>query len=316
MAGEVNPLEVARGPEASPKDKLNESNEIYGITEADLRVVVPEIDGTTLVLQRNAKDERIIGAENYGALTPEAAEQAKEQAKQYFLNLFSKLSDEEKKQVEILVVASDATLVTPEEINSSHKRASETAEMVMSGIREAMREAGVEERQLLNESDEFAEFAEVKGPIEFRQLEALKMLSESPEFVEHLKQKYGTVKEFWIEFEKDTDKDVRQEMGAEGVHGIAERMRDFLGLLMEGAKERHQQETGKRLIIWAVSHYDAISPFVKTKILNRPATDYLPINGAAGLTLDISPDGSIKTELSGQEFVMRESDINPTLYRG
>ena len=128
------------------------------------------------------------------------------------------------------------------------------------------------------------------------------MLSESPDFVEHLKEKYGTGKKFWINYELDTEKEAREKMDAEGVDRIAERMRYFLSMLTKAAEQRHKEDPGKRLVIWAMSHYDAISPFVKKRILAQPATEYLPVNAAAGITMEATRDGKVKTQLGGQEF--------------
>lgn len=291
--------EVMRGPEAEKQTEVG--GEIHGITEADLRMVVPEVDGTSLVLQRNAKDERNPDAKDFGALTPEALEQTRAQAKQYFLNLFAALSPEERKDVEILVVASDAKLESPEGLTSEHKRGLETAEQVINGIEEALEEVGIDRSQLLNRS-EFAEFAEPEGPVEFDELEALKMFSKSPDFVQYLVEKYGIGKKFWINYEMDSERETRKAMNAEGVEDIAERMRYFLLMLARAADQRHKENPGKRLVIWAVSHYDAISPFVKRRVLDRPATDYLPVNAGGGVTLEISPEGDVKTELSGKPF--------------
>lgn len=298
--GTASGPEVARGPEV--EEKAGAKKEIIGITEKDLRVVVPKVGETTIVLQRNAKDVRMPGAADYGALTPEAAEGARNTAKDYFADLFRRLTPQEREEIEVLVVASDATLIAPEgpEYNSGHKRGLETAQEAMRGIQEAMQGAGVLEGQLLNTS-EFTNPDELGSPLEFRSLEPARMLREHPEFVEHLKDKYGSGKELWVQFEQDTEREKRKEMGAEGVEEIAARTRSFLRLLVESAKLRHEGRE-KRLVVWAVGHYDNISPFVKVDVLGRPATDYLPINAAAGITLEVSADGKVKTQLSGKDF--------------
>lgn len=318
--------EVVTGPSVGQHAEFE--GEIEGITETDLRVVVPEIDGTTFVLQRNAKDERDTtllqrnergerdseAVNTYGALKPEAAEATRASAKEYFDQLLGQLTPEERQELEILVIASDAPLIAPEgeagEFNSPHKRGAETADQVIAGIREALQSAGVDEQRLLNLSEFASQTEKPGGPVEFDRLKPLAILDESPEFVKKLKELSGTGKKFWIDYELDTHEAVREAMGAEGVADIAERMRAFLRLIAEGAKHRHLEHPGKRLVIWAVSHYDSISPFVKVRVLDRPATDYLPINAGAGVVLEMSPaadpkqlkPGDMTTQLSGRPF--------------
>lgn len=295
---------VARGPEFDAV----QTKEIKGIREDDLRVVIPEPDETVMVLQRNAKDDREIGSESYGALTPAEAEKTRKNAQAYFAKVFEGLSPEDRKTVEVLIVASDASLVVPgsPELNSAHKRGSETAEEVMKGVLAAMQEYQVPENQLLNVG-EFAEHAEAGGPIEFNELEAAKILSQSPEYVHFLQEQYGpgSGKKFWVGFEQDTDSEKRKALGAEGVGEIADRVRSFIELLAKAGRERHKELPNKRLYVWAVSHYDALSPFIKVNVLKRPATDFLPMNAGSGITLKVDKDLHATTEINHQAFDVR-----------
>jgi len=296
---------VTSGPET--KAESIATPEIKGITERDLRVVLPPIGETTFVLQRNAKDERNPESLNYGKLTPEAVEETRNAAKKYFEQLLSGLSPEERKGVEIIIVASDATLIAPEgrEYDSSHKRALETAAEVMRGTREALEELGLSENQIINHALPAirARAEEDSRDIaEFKELEPLKILREAPEFVQYLKDKYGVGKEFWVAYEQDIEKAKREELGAEGVEDIAERMRRFVKLLARYGRMMHSRQKDRRLIIWAVSHYDSISPFIKGTVLKKPTTDYLPINAGGGITLEIDKEGKAKTEISDQKF--------------
>lgn len=295
---------LTSGPETQTESALH--SEIKGVTECDLRVVLPLVGETTIILQRNAKDERNPESPNYGALTPETAEKTHDNAKSYFEQIFQGLSSEERKQIEILVVASDAILITPmgPEYSSPHKRGLETAVKVIEGAKKAMKEFGVPEKQLLNLS-EFTAESEIEGPVEFEDLKDLKMLSKSPEFVDYLRNKYGAGKEFWSAYEGDKEKVKRKELDAEGVWEIAERMRAFIDLLTKGSLERHSRLANRRLIIWAVTHYDSLSPFIKVNVLKKPATDYLPINAGGGITLEINKEGEVKTEINNQKFDVR-----------
>src|SRR3989344_485423 len=217
----INGPGVTSGPEAGPESI--QGPEIKGVTEHDLRVVLPHIGETSFVLQRNAKDERNPESPNYGALTPEAAEKTRNDARAYFEKILNGLPPEERNQVEILIVASDATLVATEgpEFNSPHKRSLETAAEVMKGAREALKELGVSEDQIINTS-----------------LTAIRARA------------------------KEDSRDIAE----------------FTELFTRYGRMIHSHYKEKRLIVWAVSHYDSLSPFIKVNVLKRPATDYLPIN--------------------------------------
>ena len=123
--------------------------------------------------------------------------------------------------------------------------------------------------------------------------------------MKYIKEKYGAEKDFWVAYETDTEKVERERLGAEGVEDIAERMRRFIKLFTRYGRMIHSHYKEKRLIVWAVSHYDSLSPFIKVNVLKRPATDYLPINAGGGITLEIDKDGKAKTELSNQKFDVR-----------
>lgn len=307
----MNGKEIFRGPEASGHETEKESiPEIRGIAERDLRVVLPNVDETTFVLQRNAKDERNPESPNYGALTPEAVEKTRNDAKAYFEKILNSLPPEERSQLEILIVASDAPLIAPEgpEYSSSHKRALETAAEVMKGAREALQAFDLSEDQIINSSLPAIRTRAKEGSkdiAEFEELEPLQILRQSPEFVQYLKEKYGAGKDFWAAYETDKEKVEREKLGAEGVEDIAERMRHVIKLLARYGRMLHSRQKDKRLIIWAVSHYDSLSPFIKKNVLGKPATDYLPIDAGGGITLEVDKEGKAKTELGGQKFDVR-----------
>lgn len=289
---------VTTGPEVKIE---TETKEIKGITEDDLRVVIPEKDASIIVLQCNARDERDPDSKIFGTITPEGILKARKKAQDFFKTFITSIPEDERKDIDILVLASNATLDSPEGFMSEHKRASETAEATMDGICEALKEAGLSLNQLLNFS-EFKQDTEPNGVIEFEELEDTQIFRETPEFVQHLVSKHGSKENFWIQYEQDTDKKTRQRMKAEGVDDIASRMGSFMRLLAQASQERHKNDNGKRLVIWTVSHYDAISPFIKRRVLDRPATDYLPINKTGGITMEVTQGGEVVTQIHNQKF--------------
>lgn len=308
----MNGKEIMRGPDVtgSRESEAESGPEIKDIREGDLRVVLPSAGETTFVLQRNAKDERNPESPNYGALTPEAVEKTRNDAKTYFERILNSLPPDERGQLEILIVASDAPLIAPEgsEFNSPHKRALETAAAVMRGAHEALQELNLSEDQIINSSLPAIRSRAGEGSkdiAEFAELEPLQILRKSPEFVKFLKEKYGVGKDFWAAYEADKEKAEREKLGAEGVEDIAERMGHIIKLLTRYGRMIHSRQKDKRLIIWAVSHYDSLSPFIKKKVLGKPTTDYLPIDAGGGITLEVDKEGKAKTELGGKKIDVR-----------
>jgi len=122
------------------------------IESDDLKLEIPEEDGTVIVLQRNARDNRDPDSQlEMGALVPEAAEQIRIHTKESLDRLLQPLNPEERKKIDFLVVAADTKLETPDlRIRSDHKRALETAEQVIAGIKEVMKEFSLLSTQLMN----------------------------------------------------------------------------------------------------------------------------------------------------------------------
>ena len=267
------------------------------ITASDLRLETPELGGTVIVLQRNAKDNRDPNSElEMGALVPGAAEQVKIHTKESLDRVFQTLNPEERKNVDILIVAADTKLETPMPmVKSDHKRAVETAEQVISGVKECLQKFSLPETQLLNKSGK---------PIELSsgRLNDLHMFEDSPEFVQFLVNKYGTEEKFWEAYENDTERETREIMGTEGPDDIAERVRDYLRVLANAMKSYHESHPGRRVIVWAESHYDAISPFVKRHVTKMEGADYLLVDNAAGIVINLDKDQKATTQIQGSRY--------------
>lgn len=262
----------------------------------DLRPVVPQQGETVMVLQRNAKDDRTDTSGDYGSLVPEAAQQAREHACRFFRDIFEGLSEEERATIDVMVLASDAALITPSGKNSHHKRGVETAEVVMEGLKAAMKEFSLPEEQILNQG----------RTVEVSELRDLRMLEETPKFVQFLVEKYGTGRGFWVAYETDAEKETRIRMGAEGPEEIAERVSYALSVREQIAREYHKAHPGRRLIMWAVSHYDAISPFVKRNIAGMDMSAYLGVDHGAGISLHIDAQGKGTCEIQGNKIEFSE----------
>lgn len=265
----------------------------------------PPDEGTHILLVRNASDSKNRAlpenSDDFGALDEGQAAQTAQETKETFDKILGLLSPEEKAKVDILVVASDASLHMPDGKKSPHKRGVETAQAMMQGIRDSLAGNNVSENQLLNTE------ASQGKPVEVTGLRDLRMLDESPAFVEYLKEKCkradGTVdyQQFWSDYESDTYREKRIELGAEGPEEIAKRVDDFLSVLQMASYEYHKGKPGRKLIIVGVTHYDSLSPYLK-KRLNFPMDKYFRVEYGGGVALTIPPIAETKkTETSVEE---------------
>lgn len=274
---------VAEMP-ASPKTEK--------VTSADLKLKVPELGGTVIVLQRNAKDKdnRKLpeGDPRFGALDAGEAEQTQLESQAAFDELLGNMTDEERKTLDILVVAGDSKLFLPDGRRSEHKRAVETADAVLKGIRKAMGKFSITEQQLLNKEGQSIELSSGS-------LKDLYML-ENSDFVKFLIEKStkdGVFDEkmFWTFYESDKFAKERMEMKAEGPLDIAKRVNEYMGTVANAMKHYHEKHPGRRVIVWAVSHYDSISPFLKKHVAGMTKQTfldtYLPVDNRAGVVLNL-----------------------------
>ena len=292
MTAEKQPGNHGEIIDAKPEIEVIEVNEIEPI--------VPEQDGTVLVLQRNAKDDREEGSATFGAILPEQAGATKNSAKDHFNAIFAELGPDEARNLDVMVLAGDATLTMETGQTSEHKRAVETAQLVIAGVLESFEENGIGRNQFLNAHEEESD----ARAFEVTELKDLKMMEESPEFVRYLVDKHGTGKEFWVTYEADLEKEKRLEMGVEGPEDIANRVNHFMSILAQTAEHHHKSNPGRRLVIWADSHYDSISPYVKQHIAGREGEDFLnaycPIDYGAGVSITIDKDKNATTKLGNE----------------
>lgn len=269
------------------------------ITPADIKPVVPEDGGSVFILQRNAKDKdnRDLPKESplFGALDEGEAEVTEAWSKDYFDQIFKGLTPEERAKIDILIVAGNASLSMPSGKNSPHKRSVETAEHILAGIKASMTEYGVNPNQLLNRTGK---------PMELTSggLLDLKILDESPDFVKFLLDKYGDTKDFWVAYEEDRHKDIREQMGAEGPEDIADRVASYMATLDNAMKLYHQNHPGRKVIVLANSQYDSISPTLKKYVTGQPMETYLPVDYRGGVVFEVGEDGRMSAIVQEHKY--------------
>jgi hypothetical protein len=264
------------------------------IEKSDIESIPIEVEGTEIVLQRHGKYERSKDSPNVGGLTGEGAEEVREVGREFFESLFETIPEAERGQVDVLIIASDT------QYGGGGRRCIETAERVTESLREQLRKLGLSEEQLLNTSGRFTGGSDVRPTPKLREPQ---MFQNSPEFVQFLEEKYGGMgRNFWIAFEEDTEKEAREAMGAEGPDEIADRLKFEIGVVARYAKMYHEQHPGRRLVIWMVTHYDTISPYVKRDIFEVGKEVPLAVDYGAGISISLGPTGEAITEIAGEQY--------------
>lgn len=301
------------GPEGPTPSEIVKPK-LERLTAADIKVEVPKTGETSLILQCNAKDDRSANSPDIGMLIPTEAEAARDISYEHFKKLLGELSPQERQKVDILVLASEAKLKTETGIDSPHKRAVETGVQVISGLQQAMTEFSLPESQLLNTAS--AQEGEQPAPYEVSELRDLRMMEESPEFVQYLIEQEGkgeawTGQGFWQAYEIDKYKTVREKMGVEGPLDIADRMAYFMTLAAHTSAEYHRTHPGRRLVIWANGHYDSMSPFLKKYVAmlddSTVLDEYLPVDKKGGLTFKFDPEGKLSTNIKDQHIDLSQA---------
>jgi len=302
----IDPEQTEAGDASEEKQKLPKK-----ITEKDLRPEIPEAGKTIIVFQCNARDDREPDTprEQIGALTQESIEKIPADAKKFFNEIFNGLDETEREKVDVLVVASDAKLITPEQIedpNNKYQRAIETGKLVTEGLENSISEYSLSKNQLLNSS--VKQEIKQKGPVGMSELKDLLMLNEEdqprgPEFVEWLKeQSEKDGKNLWAAYEDDDYSEKREEMEVEGPIDISNRVKCAMEYLTEVSRMYHNSNPDKRLIIWAVSHYDCMIPYIKRHIAGmneKEAGPFVGISKGAGITIEVGGRGENSTTQIG-----------------
>lgn len=262
------------------------------IEKSDIEALSIKIGGTEIVLQRHGIYERSIDNPNAGSLTEAGAQDVYDLSKKFFESLFESIPEEERGTLDILVVASDT------QYREGGRRSMETADKVIEAIKEKLEEFGMSQSQLLNTSERYKQ-----QPRPMPDLREPQMFDNSPDFVAFLKEKYGDLgKEFWIAFEEDIERETRQAMNAEGPDEIADRLKHVVEVLKRYSRVYHSKHAGKRLVLWAATHYDTISPYVKREVLKVGKEVPLGVDYGAGISIEIDSDENLSTRVSGRDY--------------
>jgi len=97
-------------------------------------------------------------------------------------------------------------------------------------------------------------------------------------------------------------KETREKMGAEGPDEITDRMKLMVDVLTRYSRFYHKKHPDRRLIIWAATHYDTISPYIKRGIFEVGKDIPLGVDYGAGILINLDQDGKGTVKIAGKEY--------------
>jgi hypothetical protein len=134
-------------------------------------------------------------------------------------------------------------------------------------------------------------------------MRADRIFHEWPEYASFLEDKYGVqTQEFWRAFEEDWHPEERKKFGAEGPDEMDERFSGYIRTLAKFSSFYHAKHKGRRLVLWTVSHYDTVSPYIKRHITRTDPHQYVAVDYGAGVTIDIDADEKPSCHFRGQSY--------------
>lgn len=276
-------------------------SEITKIEKQDILAPNLQTGSTAIVLQRHERYERSRSADNAGSIFPEVAEDAFLRDKDFFKDVLDQESDGS--ETMFLFVSSDTQYA-----GKGH-RSLETARLAEDAAIAEMQERGINpDSRIINLNQSF----KTNGHSTQQNIRPMRHLREpqifdTPAYVDHLRNKYGAEdgpgsgisQKAWAAHEMDAEKEIREELGAEGVYDMLSRTKKGVSTLARYASMFHATNPGKKLVIWAATHYDTISPLVK-EATNASFSEYVPVDYGAGLVINIEPGGK-NVELNAQQ---------------
>lgn len=293
---------VSKGAEAIP-----EAERIV-VTKEDLRPPKEFEKGAALInLIVNVKDIRNPDDGEIGTLYPDQAAEFEDRIESFMDQVYGGITPDERQQLDVIVLAGETDLVTPgaQGLRNPHQRALETGDLAIGRIKESMLKFGVDPDNSLS--------TQHNRPIAINTLNDIALLHPlGPELVdktgdevylEYLIQKYGTGREFWMVFEDDTEKEMRERLGAEGPTEIADRTSYLIDICSTIVDLHQQDDPDKRVIVFAFGHYDNFSPWVKRHLMGiDPAEGFVPMEKGSGVVIKKSPDNTASTSIANKTF--------------
>lgn len=281
-------------------DRPEHESQAITLDRHEIRPQYSALGETEIVLQRHGKYVRDKDSPNAGQLTPEAVQLETESAAQYFSELIAATPESDRDNLCILFVLSDTSYA------NNGQRSYQTTEIAQQVAEQLFQEHGMHLLNILNISPRSTSLG---APVPMRTLREPQMFEKSPDFLRFMQDAYpdpenpGALgRNFWVAFEEDAEYERRHAMGAEGPDEIADRMRAALQILSRYSEAFHAHNPQSRLIIWAGTHYDTISPFVKRDVLHMGKKERVLVAYGGGLVVTIDQSHQLSAAMNGHKY--------------
>lgn len=270
----------------------------HKIEQAD--IVVPKLSQgeTAVIFQRHGKYNRDRGDQDAGSLFTDDAERIKSADEQWFHDVLA----EGAQDTYVLFVSSDTQYA-----GKGH-RSLETGQLAQDAAVHVMKERGIDANEhILNLKADFSVAYSQDTGQSIRPMSGIRepdiFNPADKSYLVFLQQKYGYADEEaktgltpagWAAHEMDVEKVERLKTGAEGQQDLIDRTKKSLYILERYARVWHANNPGKKLVIWATSHYDTVNPLVKEidgQLKNDDGTfadTYQPVDYGGGIVLKFS----------------------------
>lgn len=270
------------------------------VEKEDIKVPHLEPGESAIVLQRHEKYERDRDSETAGSLVPEHADVASERYQTYFRELFSQDVDSE---TMLFFVSSDT------QYSGKGYRSMETAQLAKDAAVAVLEEMGIDPTErIINVNPKFntKSFEKTGQTIRSDKKIVEPDIFNTPKYVDFLRDKYGKEdgpgngisQKAWAMHEMDAEAQVRESHGAEGVYDVVDRTKKSLSIMERYSKVFHASNPDKKLLIWASSHYDTISPLIKN-VTGADFGEYLPVDYGGGILIKLG-NGEVQPRLEAQ----------------
>ncbi len=244
-----------------------------------------DIDETQIILQRHCNYDRDKG---------NLVEESIIDQKKVVIGYLSDLEKQDLANTYFLFIASNTMN------KGQQKRAVDTIHIAMKETESFLLNNGISKSHILNLDECLNYQGEVK---QTAKLSEPKMLTQKDGYLEFLKEKnVGMNLQFWIDFEEDKYKEIREQLGAEGPDEIVERGVFYVQTIQRYAEDFHLKFPHSKLIVWCGTHYDLISPFVKQKIFNLDKSAAVFVEYCGGISLKIDSSNNIIANVNGSDY--------------
>lgn len=267
------------------------------VIKSDIQPIHLDPEDTGIIIQRHEEYIRDPQHPEVGSLKPEANQRISSQTSAVINPMLEALSPDERATLDVMVIGS------PTDYLGKGQRSMETAATILQTIKTTYDKFGLSADQILNTQSRLPWNG---GVIPSNMIVEPKIFKDNPDFVKFVMEHAQTESiglPFFLAYEGDQDpiRSKRIEMKAEGPMDMADRLANFLYAMKLYSDKYHREHQGRRLLIWSASHYDTISPYLKSRL--RGSLDgHIPVDYGDGFGIKIKPDGTASTIIGGESY--------------